>query len=332
MRKFGRMTAFVILVFFLLVGCSSGKEKANSDEKSNEETGEKITITIGTQPWIGYGPWWIAEQKGIFEKYNIEAKFTNFIQDSDLNAAFASDNIQMANIATHTGLKMIANNDIDLKIITFLDESLSADAIVTKSEYQSLEDLKGKKIAFEEGTTSDILFRQAVSDHHLSVDDFEIVYMPASDAGLALLSNKVDAAVTYEPYISSIMEKDSNIHIIYSGENSPGLISDIAAVKADFLNENPELVKTLQQIWDEALKAWEEDQNSGNEIIAKESGTEVDQLPPILEGIHFFNMDEQREMVKSGELLTKINNIQAILKSQGGLDRDVDGEEIIAIE
>lgn len=322
----------LLFVCLLIAGCSLENKTANNEGKSDGGKGEKIQITIGTQPWIGYGPWWIAEQKGLFEKYNIEAKFTNFVQDSDLNAAFASDKIQVANIATHTGLKMVANNDLDLKIITFLDESHQADAIVTKSDYKSLKELKGKKVAYEEGTTSEILFRQAVSDANLSMDDFKIVHMPASDAGLALMSNKVDAAVTYEPYISSITGKDSNIHIIYSGEDSPGLISDIAAVKKEFLEENPKLVETLQKIWDEALQAWKDDQDKGNEIIAKQSGTETKQLPPILEGIHFFTMDEQRDLAKSGDLLKKLENIQTILKSQGGLDKDVNAKEMIAVE
>ena len=227
---------------------------------------------------------------------------------------------------------MIANNDLDIKIITFLDESLGADAMITTSEYKSLEDLKGKKIAFEEGTTSDILFRQAVSDHNLSVDDFEIVFMPASDAGLALLSGNVDAAVTYEPYISSIIAEDSNVHVIYSGENSPGLISDIAAVHTDFYNENPELIETLQKIWDEAMAFWKENPERGNEIIAKESGTEVDQLDPILEGIHFFTMDEQKDIVESGELLKKLENIKTILDSQEGLEKDFNLEDMVGIK
>jgi len=29
-------------------------------------------VRIGTQPWIGYGPWWIAKEKGLFEKHRLE--------------------------------------------------------------------------------------------------------------------------------------------------------------------------------------------------------------------------------------------------------------------
>lgn len=330
MKKFFVFTSSLLVLMLLLSACGGG-ETSSSPSTDNDQD-EAIELSIGTQPWIGYGPWWIAEAEGIFEKYNIDAELTTFIQDQDLNAAFASNNIQVANIATHTGMKMIANNDLDLKIITFLDESLKADAMITGEQFKSLEDLKGKKIAFEEATTSDILFRQALSDNNLKIEDFEVVFMPASDAGLALLSGNVDAAVTYEPYISTILAEDAGAHVLYSGENSPGLISDIAAVSADFYGENPEIVETLQQVWDEAMAFWSENPEKGNEIIAKESGTEPSQLPTILEGIHFFTMEEQREVVQSGDLVKKLDNIKSILESQDGLKKDVSVEEMIGIE
>ena len=44
--------------------------------------------------------------------------------------------------------------------------------------------------------------------------------MPAADAGAALIGKRVDAAVTYEPYISASAGDDA-LHRVYDAEQSP---------------------------------------------------------------------------------------------------------------
>lgn len=53
-------------------------------------------MRIGAQPWIGYGPWWIAQEQGIFAKYGIDAELIDFVTDTEVNAAFASANMGVA--------------------------------------------------------------------------------------------------------------------------------------------------------------------------------------------------------------------------------------------
>ncbi|BBN97553.1 ABC transporter substrate-binding protein [Sporolactobacillus terrae] len=326
MKKIIVLLVAMCLAFLMLAGCSSS---SSGDKKSSES--KLVDLKMGTEAWIGYGPWWIADQAGIFKKNGINSDIIMFKQDADINAAFASDKIQFANIASHTAMKMKANNNLDLKGVAFLDESKTADAMITMSKYKDLAALKGKKIAYEEGTTSDLLFRQAVKSAGLSMKDFNVVYMAASDAGLALLSNKVDAAVTYEPYISTIMQKNKKVHRIYSGEDSPGLISDMTVAKSSYLSKNPGIKAKLQKVWDEALDYWKEHPDEGNKMVAEASGTSVDELPTIVEGIKFFTLDQQKDDASSGKLSKGLANIKGILNGQKQLKKDLDVDELIDI-
>ncbi len=63
-----------------------------------------------------------------------------------------------------------------MKIVSLLDFSLKADAILAGSDIKSVADLKGKNIAFEEGTTSDILLNYALASNGMTIDD--IVRVP----------------------------------------------------------------------------------------------------------------------------------------------------------
>lgn len=326
MKKTIGLLVALCMVLLMLAGCS------NSGQSGGDSSKKSVDVKMGTEAWIGYGPWWIAEKAGIFKKNGINIEIIMFKQDSDINAAFASDKIQFANIASHTAMKMKANNDLNLKGVVFLDESKTADAMITKSKYKNLAALKGKKIAYEEGTTSDLLFRQAVKSSGLSMSDFKVVYMAASDAGLALISNKVDAAVTYEPYISTIIKKDKSVHRIYSGEDSPGLISDMTVAKSSYISKNPKIKAKLQKIWDEALAYWKEHPEEGNKIVAEASGTSTDELPTILDGIKFFTLDEQKEDAESENLSKSLSNIKDILNGQKQLKKEIDVEKLIDIK
>ncbi|RUS46206.1 ABC transporter substrate-binding protein [Cohnella sp. AR92] len=332
-------TAVTVMAMALLSACGSNgsnngdsaaspSASASASEASSEEV---LSFKMGVEPWVGYAPWWIAAEEGIFEKYGLDVTVVNFNQDSDINAAFASDNIKVANIAAHTAIKMVGNNDLNLNGIVLLDQSRTADAVLATGSVKSVADLKGKKVAFEEGTTSDLLLREALSDNGMTIDDVKVVYMPASDAGLALLSGKVDAAVTYEPYISTVKSK-GDVQLIYSGENAPGLISDVAVIKADYLAEHPEVKDKLKQVWDETLAYWNSNQKTGDKIVAEKSGLDAADLPVILEGLDYFTSADQTALADSGDFLKTAGSIQTILTEQKVLDKQVDLEQMFQLK
>lgn len=326
MKRKLSVAGLLLLVLLLVAGCGNNASSSSSGGK------KLVDLQMGTEAWIGYGPWWIAKEKGIFKKNGINANIVMFKQDSDINAAFASDKVQVANIASHTAMRMAANNAIDLKSIVFMDQSMTADAMITSAKYKSLSALKGKKVAYEEGTTSDLLFHQAVKTQGLKPSDFKVVYMAASDAGLALLSGKVDAAITYEPYISSIIAKDKTVHSIYSGEQSPGLISDMTVVKSSYLKAHPEMKAKLQKVWSEAMTYWKAHPSEGNKIVADATGTSAGDLPTILKGIKFYTLSDQKQAAESGDLDKALTNIKNILTQQKELKKNISIKELLSIQ
>jgi len=342
MKKKLLLTVVLSLIVAVLSACGGGGAQESAAPSASQSASESaspapsasaapLSFSMGVEPWVGYAPWWIAAEQGIFKKYGLDVKVINFNQDSDINAAFASDNIKVANIATHTAMKMIGNNGLDLQGIILLDDSMEADAIISKGGIKSVADLKGKKVAFEEGTTSDLLLRKALIDNNMSIDDVEVVYMPASDAGLALLSGKVDAAVTYEPYISAVKAK-GEIQTIYSGANAPGLISDLTVIKSDFLAEHPDVKNKLRQVWDETMAYWNNNKEAGDKIVAEKTGLNAADLPVILEGLNYYTFSEQVQLADSGDFLKTAENIQEILTQQKVLEKQVDLNKMIQLK
>jgi NitT/TauT family transport system substrate-binding protein len=273
---------------------------------------EAVTVRIGTQPWIGYGPWWIAKEKGIFEKNGLKVELVDFIEDKEVNAAFASGQMDAANLATHTAIKLFASG-LDLKIVLLEDASYQADAILAPSSVNSIADLKGKQVAYEEGTTSDLLLNYALMQNGMSVQDIVPVFMPASDAGSTLIAGQVDVAVTYEPYISAALAENTDLKLLYTAAERPGLISDVLAVRG---NLSPEVVARLLKVWDEALAFYKSNPDEAKAIIATNVGSTPEELKTAFDGVKFYDLAENRQQF-GGEFLKTLEDVTQVAQAIG---------------
>ncbi len=277
-----------------------------------------VKIRIGTQPWIGYGPWWIAQEKGMFTAHGLDVELVDFVADTEVNAAFASGDMDAANLATHTAIKLFANG-VDLKIVLLEDASYEADAILAGAGVQTIADLKGKSIAYEEGSTSDLLLNYALAQNGMSLADISPAPMPAADAGSALIAGQVQAAVTYEPYISAALAGGGDLRVIYTAGERPGLISDVFVVSGKFAKENPTAVEALLKVWDEAMAFYKSNPDEAKAIIAKAVGSSPEELATAFDGVEFYDLAQNRAQL-TGEFTQTIQDVATVAKSIGLMD------------
>lgn len=293
-RKVALPFALVLLVVALmavLVAC--GDDDDSSDASAGEipaepESGE---ITMGIQPWIGYGPWHIAEAKGFFADQGIDVNLTNFTTDNDLSSAFASGRMDVSNAATHSALNYVEAG-VDVKMVLLEDVSTSADAILAGPDVESVADLEGQRVAYEEGATSDILLRYALQEDGLTIDDVEKVPLPAADAGSAAIAGRVPAAVTYEPYLTTALNEDPEFELLYTAGENPGLISDALIASEEVIQERPGQIAALMRAWGQAIDFYNSNPKAGQEIIAEAVGADVSELETAFEGVEFFDLEQ----------------------------------------
>ena len=304
----------------LLAGTAIGRAAAQ-DIPSSPESG---AIRMGIEPWLGYGQWHIAAKKGLFKANGLESvEVVNFTTDAEINAALASGDLQCGNIATHTAMAFAAAG-LPIKIVALLDVSMTADAMMTDGSVASVKDLKGKQVAYEEGTTSDILLNYALTQNGMTIADIEKVPMPAADAGTALIAGKVPVAVTYEPYISLAKAQSDKVQMLYSAGENPGLISDVFIVRQEFLDQKPGQVVALLKTWEAALADYNANLEEGRAIIAEAVGAKPEDLATAFDGVRFFNLADNKSQF-SGDFLNKVvPEVEAAATKAGLLTSDVD--------
>ncbi|WP_217578669.1 ABC transporter substrate-binding protein [Mesorhizobium sp. GbtcB19] len=269
------------------------------------------TVKLGLQPWLGYGPLWVAKEKGFFEKNGVDVALTMFNWDQDLAAALASGNLDVVAGATN-GMIAKFNQGFDQKGFLVMDVSFQADAVLAGNGIGTIAALKGKKVAFESGSTSDLLINYALKANGMTLADIEHVPMGASEAGLALIAGHVDAAVTYEPYISTALAQDDSYKVIFSAAQKPGLISDMLTARSDWIKAHPKDVEGLIRAWDDAIGFIRANPAEGGELIAKAVGSPMKEFEPAFKGVRLYNVAENKEFLK-GDFQSTIQEIGEIM-------------------
>lgn len=272
-----------------LVGCASPAPSASPSAGGQQE----VTVRMGIQPWIGYAQWHVAEAKEMLAAKGINLELIELKSDSEQSAAFASGRIDMDNIASHTALLLKAQG-IGLTIVMVEDNATTADALLAANGVTSIADLKGKKVAYEQGATSDLLLHAALKANNMTLADIQAVPMPAADAGAALIAGQVDAAVTYEPYITTALKESGEIAKIYDAAKHPGLISDVLVASYAFAAENPEVVKTMVEVWYEAVEEYNTNTPESRAIIAEAVGESAADLDSAFDGVQYWGKAENQ--------------------------------------
>ena len=138
-----------------------------------------------------------AEGTGAFEKYGFDVELVEFADGPTIISAMESGSIDYAYIGTGAH-KLCIQGRAD--VICFAQLS-NADAVIgnTDKGVNTVEDLKGKKVAYSSGTSSEEILKATLGKANLTLDDIEAVEMDASAITTAMVSGKVDACATWSP-------------------------------------------------------------------------------------------------------------------------------------
>src|SRR4029079_1074453 len=125
-------------------------------------TAEAGTMRIGMTTWVGYGPLFLARDKGFFKENGLEVDL-QIIEDASLYmAAVAAGKLDrnastideiLQNRSPHFCFDEIMkyrSPDFCFKAVVALDDSHGGDGVLVQKDVTSLKDLKGKAVGMNE--------------------------------------------------------------------------------------------------------------------------------------------------------------------------------------
>ncbi|MGE6487138.1 ABC transporter substrate-binding protein [Paenisporosarcina sp. NPDC076898] len=312
-----------LMLLVMLGAC--GKE---GESTASGSSGEPLKVTLPT--WTGYGPLFLAKEKGFFEKNGVDVELSIIEGLGERKAALAGGKID--GMATALDVQVtLAGADIPVQVVWLLDDSYGGDGILVKNDINDVKDLKGKQVAFEVGSTSQMLALTALEQGGLTQDDITVVQMSAGDAGAAFAAGKVDAAVTWEPWLTKGAE--ANGKVLLTTKDLPGIILDTVAFKEDVIKERPEDIKAFVKAMGEAMDYWKENEKEANEIMAKGLNIDVKEFEATVTGLKFFTKEDNAKLFgtesEKGSIYQSAENAIQFYKDQDMLEKDLKADDVV---
>lgn len=268
----------------LSVGGTAGSMPASAD-----------TITIAHSTWVGYGPLYIARDKGIFAKNGVDVDLVVMEDPKERFPTLMADKIEMIASTVDTPLLYMKKPD-DYQYIVAIDDSNGGDGIVANKDIASIADLKGKQVAVNEGSVSEFYLNVLLAKAGVQESDLNIVNMTAGDAGGAFVGKRVDAAVTWEPWLSKGKATDHG-HLLVDSSTTPGLITDVIIAKSAWVKSHQKEAAAIVKSWNEAVAYYRSNPDDAIAIMAKGVGgwlKDPKDFKDTLSGIKFYGGDDNK--------------------------------------
>ena len=289
--------------------------------------GAQTKIALGMSGWTGFAPLTLAKGAGIFEKNGLDVEIKK-IPQKDRHLAVASGDIQCA--ATTVETFMIWNaNGVPIKQLFQLDMSHGADGMVVRNDIAAIADLKGKTVAASApGTSPYFVLAWMLNENGLTLDDVTVVNLEPAAAAQSFVAGQNDAAMTYEPYLSTVRDNPEAGKIIATTLDYP-VVMDSVGCTPEFIAANPDAVKALAKSYYDALEMIKTDQAKAYEIMGadvKQTGEQFGKSAGYLEwqdaeaNKKFMTGGINDFYAKAGPLLEKIGIIKQIPETSSLVD------------
>lgn len=298
-----KIVVLMLMVMFTITmaGCNGKTETVSQ---------EPVKFKIGHCTWVGYGPLYIAKEKGFFKNHNIEPEMVIIEDESQYAAAIASNKIQaLGNVVDREVIHYA--NGAPIKFVCGMDQSYGGDGIIASADIKSPKDLEGKNVGLDKASTSYFFFLAVLNKYGVDEKKINIQEMTAGDAGAAFVAGKLDAAVAWEPWLTNANQRQGG-HVLVTSRDYPGLIVDVISVRQDFIDQNPAAVQALVESWNEAIEYYRNNPAEGNKIMAKALSLSEEEVADMAKGVKFMGKAENKEFFNpssSNNNLYKISNL-----------------------
>ena len=276
-------------------------------------------VTIAMSGWTGFAPLSLAEKAGLFKKHGVDATI-KFIPQKDRHLAIASGDVPCAATTVETWIIWNANG-VATKQVVQLDKSYGADGMVVRKDVGKIADLRGKTIAASApGTAPYFTLAWFLKKNGLSVKDVKVVNLEPGPAAQAFIAGQNDAAMTYEPYLSSVREKPEAGKIIATTLDYP-MVMDTFGCTPKFIQEQPKLVQAMVDGYFDALQMIKQEPKKSFEImgaVVKQTGEQFEKSQSYLRwqdreaNKKFFTGEIQAFSKDAADLLLELGIIKTV--------------------
>ncbi len=261
-------------------------------------------VRIGYSAWPGWFPWAVTEARGLFAKAGVNGQMQWFDGYLDSINALNAGQLDCNSQTLNDTISSVAGG-ADLQVVLQNDYSTGNDQIIVAEGITSVAQLKGKKVAAEEGTVDHYLLLKVLTDNGLKASDITFVPLETGAAAAAFAAGQVDAVGVYAPFTTQALKRPGSKALTTSRDH-PGAISDLLVCRREFVEKNPEAIQKVVNAWFATLQEIKADPAGTLPILVKRAGVSEQEFKEYDAGTTIIGLAENRENFKPGTTMTSL--------------------------
>ncbi|MEW5423600.1 taurine ABC transporter substrate-binding protein [Amorphus sp. 3PC139-8] len=272
-----------------------------------------------------------AEQK--FEKatgWDIE--WRKFASGTDVIAAMASGDVVVSDLGS-SPLAIATSQGVPIEMFMFAMVIGDAESLIVRdgSGIETIEDLKGKRIAVPVGSTAHFSLMGALQHAGIDENAVNIISMPPDQIAAAWEQGAIDGGFIWQPVQAKILQTGKRLISANQTAEWGYPTFDAWVVNKEFAEENKDAMVAFTKTMNEAnldylnnTASWTPD-STPVKMIAERTGADPSQVPEIMEGFTYLPLKEQvGEKWLGGGAAEALKSTAEFLKAAGRIDQVAD--------
>lgn len=281
------------LMLSVVAACWAGCGGRSADSAAAAVPAELPTVKVAINTWPGLGPFFVAAKKGFDREEGIVLDVVMTESAEARGSSLVSGEVDLVGITLDT-VVIASSRGVPMVVVGKSDFSYGGDGIIARDEIKKVADLKGKRVACAEGLPSHFLLLNLLRRDKLGPRDVQLV--PADDGGQAAFlftSGSVDAAVTWDPWISQA-EKLTRGHVLVTTREAPGLLLGIVAANKNYLPQRADRLTRAMRAWFKAVAYVRDHPDEAAPLMAKEFNVSLDDFTRMAAGAKLADLEDNR--------------------------------------
>lgn len=254
--------------------------------------GPQPPLRVGVNPWVGYDPLVLARDRKLLDSSRV--RVVELGSNTESMRQLRNGVLEAAALTLDEALRL-ADEGTALRIVALLDVSHGADAVLAAPRIAGPADLKGKRVAVEEGAVGAMVLARLLQAGGLAAADVTVQRVEASQHEGALRAGRVDAVVTFEPMKSRL--EAQGFRTIFDSRQMPGEIVDVLVVRPDVLAGRPAEVTELLAGWERGREALVARPEAAAALLAPGADLTPDQYLATLRGLRFHSLADSARLL-----------------------------------
>jgi NitT/TauT family transport system substrate-binding protein len=298
MKRRSLLVTLLLFAIFMPIGSCSNPGVKQPESTPTAAKPTEDNIKLGFSAWPGWFPWQVALDKKVFDanKVAVDLKwFDGYLESISTLSAGKID----ANSQTLGDTISSVAGGADQVVVLVNDNSTGNDKVIARSGINSIADLKGKKVAAEEGTVDHFLLLQGLKKQGLTAKDIKFVPLETGKAAAAFVAGQVDAVAVFAPFTTQALKLKGSQEI-FSSKDFPGSISDHLVFDRKFIAAHPEKVQAMVDSWFATLDTLKKDPEGSIAIMSKRGGVTPAEYKEYAGGTKIFTVEENLKAFQPG--------------------------------